>query len=404
VAWNALSFRSQFMRILHSIHSLSHESGGPAEVVRRLAETARQAGIYETEIVCLDAPESSYLKSETLPVHAVGPGLGKYGYTSRLDQWLEKNLGRFDGVIVNGLWQYNGLAARKACHGKVPYIVYAHGMLDPWFKHHYPLKHFKKACYWEAVERRLLRDATAVLFTSPLEAELAPGTFRKGEWNGVTVPNGTLEPVGDRGVQIREFYAACPEVQGTPFFLFIGRIHEKKGCDLLVRAFARLAASDPAIHLVMAGPDEQGLKRQLRSIASQSGIGDRVHFPGMLRDDSKWGAFHSAEAFVLPSHQENFGVAVTEALACGTPVLISNKVGIWREILADKVGLVDQDDLEGTFRLLEGWRAMPPADRMEMIARCRPTFQLRYDMKQVPTVIAGLFSRTLQGELVHAGS
>jgi glycosyltransferase involved in cell wall biosynthesis len=390
------------MRILHSIHSLSHESGGPAEVVRRLAETARHAGIYETEIVCLDAPESAYLHSETLRVHAVGPGLGKYGFTARLDQWFKENLGRFDGVVVNGLWQYHGLASWRACHGKIPYVVYAHGMLDPWFKRRYPLKHVKKSLYWEFAERRLLRDATAVLFTSPLEAELAPGTFRKSEWTSFTVPNGTLEPVGDSNLQVEEFYAACPEVRSMPFLLFIGRIHEKKGCDLLIQAFARLVSSGSAIHLVMAGPDEQGWKAQLRSMASRSGVGDRVHFPGMLRGDAKWGAFYAAEAFVLPSHQENFGIAVAEALACGTPVLISNKVSIWREILLDRVGLVEEDDLEGTFRLLEGWRALSIADRMGMVARCRPTFQRRYDMKQVPSVIAGLFSRTLQGELVHA--
>lgn len=276
-------------------------------------------------------------------------------------------------------------------------------MLDPWFKRHYPLKHLKKSLYWEATERRLLREATAVLFTSPLEAELAPGTFRKSQWNSFTVPNGTLEPVGDPEFQIQEFYAACPEVTAKPFLLFIGRIHEKKGCDLLIQAFARSASSDPETQLVMAGPDEQGWMTQLRAMAVRAGIGDRVHFPGMLRGDAKWGAFYAAEAFILPSHQENFGIAVAEALACGTPVLISNKVSIWREILLDGVGLVEEDDLEGTFRLLDRWRALSAAARIEMVARCRPTFQRRYDMKQVPTVIAGLFSRTLQGELVHAG-
>jgi glycosyltransferase involved in cell wall biosynthesis len=316
---------------------------------------------------------------------------------------LKENLPRFDGVVVNGLWQYHGAASWRACSGRLPYVVYAHGMLDPWFKRHYPLKHLKKSLYWEATERRLLRDATAVLFTSPLEAELAPGTFRKSQWNSFTVPNGTLEPVGDPEFQIQEFYAACPEVRAKPFILFIGRIHEKKGCDLLIKAFARSTSSDAETQLVMAGPDEQGWMTQLRSMAAHAGIGDRVHFPGMLRGDAKWGAFYAAEAFILPSHQENFGIAVAEALACGTPVLISNKVSIWREILLDGVGLVEEDDLEGTFRLLDRWRALSAAARIEMVARCRPTFQRRYDMNQVPTVIAGLFSRTLQGELVHAG-
>jgi len=391
------------MRILHTIHSMSPESGGPAEVVRRLAETAHRAGTCETEVITLDPSGRPYLRSDSVPMYGVGPGLGKYGYTSRLDQWLKENLARFDGVVINGIWQYQGLAVWKTVRGRVPYLVYAHGMLDPWFKHAYPLKHLKKALYWRIVERRVLRDAIAVLFNSPREAELAPGTFVKSEWNSFTVPNGTLAPGGDRNLQVQAFYEACPEVRAKPFLLFLGRLHKKKGCDLLVQAFARSASADPETHLVMAGPDEQGWRSHLSSMASQAGIASRVHFPGMLLGDAKWGAFYAAEAFVLPSHQENFGVAVAEALACGTPVLISNKVNIWRDIEEDGVGLVEEDDLEGTARLLERWRVLPAAERMAVAAKCRPSFERRYDIRQVPEVIAGLFAGTRQGKPVRAG-
>ena len=86
-----------------------------------------------------------------MPIHAVGPGRGKYGYTRQLNLWLKENLARFDGVSVHGLWQYHGYAVWKACHGRKPYIVFAHGMLDPWFKQAYPAKHRKKALYWAAI-------------------------------------------------------------------------------------------------------------------------------------------------------------------------------------------------------------------------------------------------------------
>jgi glycosyltransferase involved in cell wall biosynthesis len=357
-----------------------------------LAQAAYRDGIYRTEIVCLDRPGEPWLDSEsTLPLHPLGPALGKYGYSSRLDRWIDDNLARFDGVLVSGLWQYHGLAVWKRCRARIPYLVYAHGMLDPWFKMTYRGKHLKKSLYWSMIERTVLRDATAVLFTSPLEAKLAPGTFPGSKWRSFTVPNGTIEPDGNPDLQVQEFYAACPAVRAKPFFLFLGRIHRKKGCDLLIEAFARFARQDAETSLVIAGPDEQGWRTELLSLASSQGVADRVHFPGMLKGDEKWGAFYAAKAFVLPSHQENFGVAVAEALACGTPVLISNQVNIWRDILEDDVGLVEDDDLDGTFRLLERWSLMSEEGRMSMAARCRASFKRRYDMNQVPRVIAGLF-------------
>jgi glycosyltransferase involved in cell wall biosynthesis len=392
------------MRILHAIHSMSLTAGGPTNVVREIAQSARRSGIYQAEVVCLDAPSQPSLQCEGLPIHCVGPGIGKYGFTLRLDRWLKENLSRFDGVIVNGLWQYHGYAVWKACHGKKPYVVFAHGMLDPWFKKAYPAKHRQKALYWAAIERRLLRDATSVMFTSPAEAELAPQTFRHSEWTSCVVPYGTVAPNGKPEVQIERFYAACPEVRSSKFILFIGRLHKKKGCDLLIQAFAQTCRDDPEMHLIIAGPDEERLTPELTSLATAGGVGDRVHFPGMLRGDAKWGAFYAAEVFALPSHQENFGVAVAEALACGTPVLISNQVNIWREIVADEVGLVEDDDLAGTTRLLARWRAIRPTERAEMAIRCRPSFQHRYDVSELPRILAELLSHSKQGELVPSGS
>ncbi len=384
------------LRVLHIIQSMAPESGGPAEVVRRLAQAAYEAGAYHTEIVCMDRPGEPWLQADpALPIHAVGPAMGKYGCTLRLDRWMDENLSRFDGVLVSGLWQYHGLAVWRRCRAKLPYLVYAHGMLDPWFKSAYPGKHFKKLLYWSLVERRILRDASAVLFTSSLEAQLAPTTFPLSRWNAFTVPYGTMKPEEDRVEQAREFYAKCPEVRHRPFVLFLGRLHRKKGCDLLVQAFARLARMDRETHLVVAGPDEQGSKRDLIAMAAAAGVANRVHFPGLLQGGAKWGAFYSAEAFVLPSHQENFGIAVAESLACGTPVLISNKVNVWREIVADGVGLVDEDDLEGVSRLLFRWRALSSADRMEMAAKCLGSFQSRFQIHHAPKVIASLLRQPI---------
>jgi glycosyltransferase involved in cell wall biosynthesis len=197
---------------------------------------------------------------------------------------------------------------------------------------------------------------------------------------------------GDPAEQIAAFYSMLPELRGRPYLLFLGRIHEKKGCDLLLRAFARTAASHPEADLVIAGPDQAGLKLRLQRMAEKLGIASRVHWPGMIGGDIKWGALRASDAFVLPSHQENFGVAVIESLAVGRPVLISNQVNIWPDIEADGVGLVEEDTLEGTERLLRRWFNLPPAERAAMATRARASFIKRYAMKRAAVVINRQFS------------
>jgi len=164
--------------------------------------------------------------------------------------------------------------------------------------------------------------------------------------------------------------------------LFLSRIHPKKGCDLLLRAFAQAAPSDPSLHLVTAGPDGGAWQATLEGLAGDLGIAGRVTRTGMLTGDLKWGAFHAADAFLLPSHQENFGIgiAVAEALACGLPVLISDKVNIWREIQHDGAGLVAEDTEGGTARLLRDWLAQTPEEARRMRRHARCCFLTRFEI------------------------
>jgi glycosyltransferase involved in cell wall biosynthesis len=110
------------------------------------------------------------------------------------------------------------------------------------------------------------------------------------------------------------------------------------------------------------------------------GIADRISWTGMLHGDLKWGALRAAEVFVLPSHQENFGIAVVEALALGVPVLISRRVNIWREVVDAGAGLAQDDDEAGTLALLENWLALPAVDRDHMRARAVQAYQSHFRM------------------------
>jgi|ERR1017187_622103 glycosyltransferase involved in cell wall biosynthesis len=377
------------MRILHVIGTLDPEAGGPSEVVRVLIEYAPEH--YSSEVVTLDDPDAPFLRETGFNVHPLGPIGSTYGYSKKLLSWLKANRDRFDGVVLHGMWQYCGFAVWRAMGGRVPYVVFPHGMLDPYFKHAFPMKHWKKWLYWVPVEYWVLRGAFRVLFTTEAERPLAEESFWLHQWNSWVAPFGTTPPEGDSAAQREAFFAACPGVRRRRFLLFLGRIHPKKGCDLLVDAFVKLATSDSKLDLVMAGPDAQNWRAELERSARAADVADRIHWPGMLRGDAKWGAFYASEAFVLPSHQENFGIAVAEALACGRPVLLSDKVNTSAEIAQDGAALVEIDTVEGTERLLQRWIGLPVAERELMGARASECFRSRYDMRGNAKKIVGLF-------------
>jgi glycosyltransferase involved in cell wall biosynthesis len=379
------------MQILHIINTLRPEAGGPSQAVRTLF-SYKEIG-YWGEAVTMDDPASPFLKTMGFPVHAVGPGRLRYGYSSQLIPWIRKNHSRFDGIVVDGLWDFCGLATWRALSGtNTPYMIFPHGMLDPYFKRAFPWKHLKKWLYWIPVEYRVLRDAHRVLFTSAAERDLAQQSFWFHRWTPHVVPYGTRGTPDQDPRELAEFfYERCPSVRKKRFLLYLGRIHRKKGCDLLLQAFGKAAQMDQDLHLVMAGPDPQGWSQELQQIASVAGVQERVHWPGMLTGDAKWGAFHACEAFVLPSHQENFGIAVAEALSCRKPVLLSDKVNIAEIIAADGAGWMESDTEEGTLRLLERWITTPAQTRGEMSERAIQCFRQRYDMRESARMILQLF-------------
>ena len=375
------------MRILHIIATVSPAAGGPSEAVRMLVAFA-PAGV-QSEIVSVDAPGAAFLADYGCPVHALGPARTSYQYSAGLLPWLRANRSRFDGVIVHGLWTYSNFAALRALRGQTPYVVFVHGMLDPYFKRASAAKHLKKLPFWWLVERPLLRAAMRVLFTSAVEDTLARESFDEAPWRALIVPLGTDTPPPVAEVDFEEFHARCPAVKGKRFLLYLGRLHPKKGGDLLVEALGGCADHD--LHLVMAGPDALPFQAQLAAMAVRCGVSDRVHFPGMLTGPAKVGAFASCEAFILPSHQENFGIAVVEALAAGRPVLLSDKINIAPEIAADGAGMVEADTLEGTSKLLERWLTLTPAGQQTMGECALRTFATRYDMRHNTEAILDVF-------------
>ena len=383
--------------------------GGPSQGIRNSIPELARLGVHN-EVVCLDDPGAPYLSNDTFPIHAIGVGKGASNYNAELIPWLLGNFSHFDAVIVHGLWLYHSHAVQKALKlykrrlltggqnkSKTPKLfVMPHGMLDPYFQKT-PNRRFKAVrnwIYWKLIECRVINQADGIFFTCEEELLLARTTFwpykPKLEINiGYGIPN----PSAYTSILSNAFLARCPEVKGRPYFLFLSRIHEKKGVDLLIKAYTALLAANLEAEsylaycntasrkvgpfpaggvlpvLVVAGPGlDTAYGRQIRRLAAALPAA-AVYFPGMLTGDAKWGAFYGCEAFVLPSHQENFGIAVAEALACGKPVLISNQVNIWREIAAGGGGTVEDDTLPGTQRLLQGWCRLTQ-DQKQAMSNC----------------------------------
>ena len=361
--------------------------GGPVEGVIQLSTINRKSG-HTIEILCLDKPGSPWLQKLGTGIHAVGPTrLGKYGFAWALTRWLRQNAQNYDCVIVNGIWTYNAFGAWLGLRsGKTPYVVFTHGMLDPWFKRAYPLKHLKKWLYWPLGLYPVLRDAAAVIFTCDMERKLARESFWLYEAREIVINYGTAGiPQSDQNYR-PAFFAAHPTLVGKRLFLFLGRVNPKKGPDLLIQSIAelqRLGEWDPAtMILVMAGPSDSTYAAQLKTLARSEEIESSLYWTGMIQGDPKWGLMQAAEVFVLPSHQENFGIAVAEALSCGTPVLITHPVNISPEIAADGAGIVGEDTLAGCVAMIRRWLALSPPAQSAMRQQSVATFRARYTAEQ----------------------
>ncbi len=391
---------SRPLRLLHLVHSLRAEAGGTATAVLQIARRQQALG-HQVEIAylqTLDAPPPP-----DLTVHEVGGVRGGYGYHPALGSWLKQRVDETDLLILHGLWQYHGLAVWRHWrpHGG-RYLVFPHGMLDPWFNRSNRLKQLKKLPYWWTIERRLLRDAAAVCYTCAEEQRLARESFPGYRAHDQVVGLGVAEPSVDPDTARQALADRFPLLRDVPFLLFLGRLHPKKGLTETLSAYAQWCQENPqAPALVVAGPATDSAYRQrlidhtaslgleqidLRSGASHSSSPAPFHghvlWLPLVQGSLKEGLLRQCEALVLFSHQENFGLVVAEALACGRPVLLSKPVNIWREIVTARAGLAGEDSATGALQLLRSWQAIDLVERNLMAIRARQTYEKHFALHQ----------------------
>ena len=325
------------MRILHLIPYMHPSAGGPPVVVDRWCVELTARG-HSVEVMTTDAYSGGARDwigeySRRFPI-VVAPKWGPngFGYSPKLSAMVRNAVGRFDLVHVHNLWGYmNQLAVRECRRQGVPYVVSPHGMLDP---HSMGRKPWKKWIYGHLVEWRAIRRAKAVIFTHAEEERLARTTCSDLP-QGFVVPLGTEDPPPQTKLELTNlFLERFPQLANRPRVLFLSRLHPKKGLDLLLPAFSRLQQSIRNAVLVLVGPGELTYVESLKNEVAQRKLSESVLFVGPLHDVDKWAALSAAELFILPSYQENFAIAVAEAMRVGVAVVCSPRVNICDDIVS----------------------------------------------------------------------
>ncbi len=391
------------MNVLRVIANMKPSSGGPCEGIRNSIPELEKLGVHN-EVVSLDEPDAQYLKEDKFTIYALGPGKAPWSYNAKLIPWLIEHMGRFDVVIVHGLWLYPSYAVFKAIqklksrhktstvkNGKVPkFFIMPHGMLDPYFQAapDRKLKALRNSLYWKLIEGRVVNEADGLLFTCETELKLAREPFRPYQpKREINIGYGIAKPPPYTPSMQLAFLQHCQALDNGAYWLFLSRIHEKKGLEFLIKAYASLLQKKANVgkeipKIVIAGPGlETDFGKKIQTQVSKShALRNAVFFTGMLSGDAKWGALYGCEAFILPSHQENFGIAVVEALACSKPVLISDQVNIWPEIAVFGGGVIAPDSLEGIYGMLETWLQKSAEEKMQIGKGALSSFESKFSI------------------------
>jgi glycosyltransferase involved in cell wall biosynthesis len=380
------------MRVLHVLPSLDQMSGGPLRAVLQLSLESQEFGL-QSEILGLGGVDIPDCGLSRAAMHSVPTDTPKcYGYSRSLRPWLAKNLNRFDGVIMHGLWVYPNWATYLCCrNASKKYACFPHGMLDPWPVNGQGLiKRWKKRAYWHLRERKIFKDAESIFFTTNRERAVSNKTFNLPNRQRIVVPYGISElPNSPDG---RPAHGGLELPSGRKAALFLGRVHPKKNVHFLVDTWGR-ATIPSEWHLIIAGPAEPPYLQHLKSMADSLPKGKNIHFVGPVSGADKAYLFQRCSWFLLPSEQENFGIAVLESISYGCPVVISDQVYLGDDLPqgSEVLGLGQQGWTEFLEKRMvdETWRAQRCAIDRELV---KPKFAMRKVAKCWTDTLADVFA------------
>jgi glycosyltransferase involved in cell wall biosynthesis len=375
------------IKILRIIPSLDPIFGGPSKTIFDTSFMLTKKG-FKVDILTGEQKGSSkknyirninMFKSNKIKIIDKGKhSLGVYCFNLAQFKWLYKNRYKYDYTIVHGLWQFSTLMARILLKKK--YFVFIHGQLDPWFKENF-FKKIKKKIYWFLFEKNNLLNSKSILVTSKGEKSSLDKTFVNTSGIKKTIIRyGIFKPKINKKRALAKFYRKFPKLKNKNFYLFLGRFHEKKGCETLIRS-TKIIEQEFKDKILLAGPQNgTNYERKIKELSVNYNLDKKIIFSDMLTNEIKWGAILASKAMVLASHGENFGVSLVESLSLGKPVLTTNKVNIYKEILRDKAGFISKDNVDDFAYILMKFHKLKNNDLKILSRNANNCFTKNFDL------------------------
>jgi glycosyltransferase involved in cell wall biosynthesis len=382
------------LKVLHVIPAVAPRYGGPSRAVFEMCRALNARGV-ETLIATTDADGPGRLSvqigeaalyNDTQTIFFPRQWSQTFGYSRALARWLDANAGSFDVAHIHAVFSHPCIAAASACRKQqVPYIIRPLGSLDPWSMSQ---KAFRKRVMWRVAVKRMLDGAAAIHYTTADEQRLAEGSLALGR--GVVVP---------LGVEIEPALESVPPCRG-PYVITLNRLHPKKNTELLLRIFLSITKAPGLGHwkLVIAGDGEPDYAGRLKQTAKEQGASERVIFTGWLDGARRVSALRGASLLALISHQENFGLAAVEALACGVPVIVSRGVNLASMVEESCAGWVTPLDEDSISRALSAALSDPG----ELRRRGAAGFELArkdYSWTSIAESLVALYNETRRAEI-----
>jgi len=319
------------MRVLHVIPSVSTRSGGPAEAIVPMCRALQETGI---EVVLATTDFGLEVEVSETPVNYRGVSTiffpaqwgDSFKFSRPMSAWLNENVQRFDIVHIHAVFNHACVSAANACRKRgVPYVIRPLGSLDPWSMKQ---KRLRKQVFWRMTGRAMMQASAAVHYTTRAEQQAVESWVKLN--NGTVVPLGIDSEIADSSMNGDDLLRQFPLLANHPYVLVLSRLHPKKALDVLIDAFLSVVQDSRLANwrLVLAGDGRPGYVKQLRQKVFAKKAEDLVLFTGWIEGREKKNVLKHASLLALPSHQENFGLCVMEALALGVPVLISPQVNL----------------------------------------------------------------------------
>tara|TARA_B110000259_G_scaffold76017_1_gene89242 strand:- start:10979 stop:12148 length:1170 start_codon:yes stop_codon:yes gene_type:complete len=371
--------KNKKIRVLRLIGSLIPKFGGPQNAIISSSEELIKEG-FQVDIITCDNEKFNLKKNKKINIINIKSFIGKnYRFSLKLFLWLLKNKKNYDFFLIHGLWQFNSLLARLLLK---KYFIYTHGQLDEFFSFNF-FKKIKKQIYWTLIEKSNLKNAKSILLTSFGEQKQLKKTYVNT--NGIKkkiITYGIINRKYNKLKCIEKFNNKFAFFKNKSFYLFLGRFHEKKGCDIIINAI-NIIGNDFKSIVLLAGPHEDvEYIKYLKSIINKHGLKNKIILTGPIYNDLKFGAILSSKGMLLASHGENFGVSIVESLSMGKPVLLTSKVNIASHIIKAKAGLMSLNTIDSFSKKLMEFEKINKNDLRKMSKNALSCYKKNFSLSK----------------------